>query len=285
MLKIGSHVSFKSPSYLVGAVEESINNGANTMMIYLGPPQSARRVDKEKFNKEQYLKNYSHFIKPNDVIVHAPYILNLANPEKSQFAKQFLIEEIQRMDYLGFKYLVLHPGASLDYDREVAINELIKNLKNVLDSTKNSNVEIVLETMSGKGSEIGKTLEEIAQLVIGINDPRVGVCLDTCHLWDAGYNLEKDFETQNLTNDFFNKLEKLNLINLIKVIHLNDSKNSLNSHKDRHENLGQGAISLKALINFANHPRFDNIPVILETPFKEGIYKQEIALIKKNNKI
>ena len=279
MLKIGSHIPFKSPNYLVDSVKETINNGANVMMIYLGAPQNSKRVSIEKYNLEQYQKKFNQIIKPEDIIVHAPYIINLANKEKENFAKQFLIEEIKRMNYIGAKYIVLHPGASLKQNVDEAIINLSNNIKDVLKETKD--VEIIIETMSGKGTEIGTSLEQLAKIIELTNEQRVGICLDTCHMWDAGYDIKNDFENNN-GEELFNKLNQLNLLNKIKVIHLNDSKNNIGSHKDRHENIGKGFIGLKALKKFANHPNFDNIPIILETPWVEEkmIYKEEIKMIK-----
>lgn len=279
MLKIGSHIPFKSPNYLIDSVKETINNGANVMMIYLGAPQNSKRVSVEKYNLEQYQKEFNQIIKPEDIIVHAPYIINLANKEKSNFAKQFLIEEIKRMNYIGAKYIVLHPGASLKQNVDEAIINLSNNIKDVLKETKD--VEIIIETMSGKGTEIGTSLEQLAKIIELTNEQRVGICLDTCHMWDAGYDIKNDFENNN-GEELFNKLNQLNLLNKIKVIHLNDSKNNIGSHKDRHENIGKGFIGLEALKKFANHPNFDNIPIILETPWVEEkmIYKEEIKMIK-----
>lgn len=279
MLKIGSHIPFKAPNYLIDSVKETINNGANVMMIYLGAPQNSKRVSVEKYNLEQYQKEFNQIIKPEDIIVHAPYIINLANKEKSNFAKQFLIEEIKRMNYIGAKYIVLHPGASLKQNVDEAIINLSNNIKDVLKETKD--VEIIIETMSGKGTEIGTSLEQLAKIIELTNEQRVGICLDTCHMWDAGYDIKNDFENNN-GEELFNKLNQLNLLNKIKVIHLNDSKNNIGSHKDRHENIGKGFIGLKALKKIANHPNFDNIPIILETPWVEEkmIYKEEIKMIK-----
>ena len=279
MLKIGSHIPFKAPNYLIDSVKETINNGANVMMIYLGAPQNSKRVSIEKYNLEQYQKKFNQIIKPEDIIVHAPYIINLANKEKENFAKQFLIEEIKRMNYIGAKYIVLHPGASLKQNVDEAIINLSNNIKDVLKETKD--VEIIIETMSGKGTEIGTSLEQLAKIIELTNEQRVGICLDTCHMWDAGYDIKNDFENNN-GEELFNKLNQLNLLNKIKVIHLNDSKNNIGSHKDRHENIGKGFIGLKALKKFANHPNFDNIPIILETPWVEEkmIYKEEIKMIK-----
>lgn len=280
MLKIGSHVSFKSPGYMVDSINESIANGANAMMIYLGPPQSAKRVDVNKFNIEQCNKlNLFSQIKKEDIVVHAPYIINPSSFEKSDFAINFLIEEIKRMNFIGLKYLVLHPGSSLKQDINETIKHLSSNLKKILNET--NDVVICIETMAGKGSEVGISLEQLKIIMDNVDSERIAICLDTCHLWDAGYNLKDDFQKNN-GEDFLNKLKELNLIEKVKVIHLNDSKNELGSKKDRHANIGHGFIGLKALKNFAHHNLFQDIPIILETPYidNKSPYKEEIKLIK-----
>ncbi|MDK2819856.1 MAG: deoxyribonuclease IV [Mycoplasmataceae bacterium] len=270
MIKLGSHISFKSPGYLVNSVEEAISYGANTLMIYLGAPQNTKRVTTEKYFYEEYLEKLSKIIPPKDIIIHAPYIVNPSNPEKSEFAIEFLIQEIERMNYIGCKYLVLHPGSSLKFGSELGLKTLIKSIKKILSKTLE--VEIILETMSGKGSEIGSNLLELKQVIEEVNDDRLGICLDTCHLWDAGYDIK------NNLNDFMRKLKNENLLKWVKVIHLNDSKNDLNSHKDRHENIGKGFIGFKALQNFLFHPSLEGVITILETPWVDGkpIYKEEI---------
>lgn len=281
MLKIGSHIPFKSPNYFVDSLKLSIENGANTMMIYLGPPQSTIRIDVNKYQVEKYfeLSNIKGFIKVEDIIVHAPYIINLANFDKAEFSKKFLIEEIERMNYIGLKHLVLHPGAFLKQDINESIAFLAKNIKYVINKTKN--VVISLETMAGKGTEIGTSFNQLKKLVDLIDEERIGICLDTCHMWDSGYDLKNDFLINN-GRELFNILDNLNLTNKINVIHLNDSKNELGSKKDRHENIGKGHIGKEALIKFANHPNFKKIPIILETPWIDNkmIYKEEIKIIK-----
>lgn len=280
MLKIGSHVSFKSPNYLIDSVKESIANGANTMMIYLGPPQNSNRVSIDKYQLDLYFEKYKNIILPQDIIVHAPYIVNLANISKSEWSKQFLIEDIGRMNKIGAKYLVLHPGAYLKQDINESIKHLASNIKEIINKT--NDVEIILETMAGKGTEIGSSLNQMQVLISLIDEDRVGISLDTCHMWDSGIDIKNDFEN-NSGQELLKKLKELNLLSKVKVIHLNDSKNNLFSHKDRHENIGKGFIGQKALINFANHPAFDNIPIILETPYvdNKNLYKEEIAMIKK----
>ena len=275
-MKLGSHISFKAPNYLVGAVEEAISYNANTLMIYLGAPQNTRRAPIEKYKYDEYKEKYSHIIKSEDIIVHAPYIVNPSNPDKAEFAITFLSDEIKRMNYIGAKYLVLHPGASLKFGKEVATQTLIKSLNEILSQT--NDVEIILETMSGKGTELGSTLEELEYVIKKINNPRLGICLDTCHIWDSGYDIK------NNLNEFILKLEKMDLLKWVKVIHLNDSKNNLSSHKDRHENIGKGFIGFKALKEFLYSPKFQEIPMILETPWvnDQPIYKEEIETLKKD---
>ncbi|ENY54212.1 deoxyribonuclease IV [Metamycoplasma alkalescens] len=272
MIKIGSHISFAKPDYLEKAAKESIENGANCMMIYLGPPQTTMRVAKENYHLEQYQALYAKKIKPEDIIVHAPYIVNPSNPAKRSFAVDFLVQEIKRMNYINAKYLVLHPGAHTTYTIKEAKESLICSLKEILAQTKD--VVIVLETMAGNGSNFCNNFEILKEIIDEINSERIQICLDTCHIWDAGYNLKN--------YDAFKKYLKDNdFLKHIKVIHLNDSKNELNSKKDRHANLNQGYIGLETLKKFVFDKDFDNIPIILETPYinNKPPYKEEIAML------
>ena len=273
MKKIGSHISFKAPDYLVGSVIESINNGANTMMIYLGAPQSSRRIDESKYKLEEYIESYSDKISPKDIVIHAPYITNPANPEKQKFAVDFLIRDIERMNYIGAKHLVLHPGAHTKFTRKESIETLINSLITIFDKT--INVEISLETMSGKGTEIGTTFSELKYIIEKVNNKRLNICLDTCHAWDAGIDVT-DYD------ELIKQLKEHDLLKLIKVIHINDSKNKFGAAKDRHENIGKGFIGLKALKKIVNSKEFDNVLMILETPWVDGvpIYDKEIKMLK-----
>ncbi|MDW2933147.1 deoxyribonuclease IV [Mesomycoplasma ovipneumoniae] len=274
MIKIGSHVPFKKPDYLFGAIDISLKNKANTAMIFLGPPQSTMRTQPENYKFEQYVAEFSKQIPPADIVVHAPYILNLANPLKANFSIDFLVKEIEKMNFIGAKFLVLHPGFFTTYTRLEAKNQLVKSLKVILEKTKN--VEILLETMAGKGTEMCSSFEEIVEIIQDLNSERIGVCLDTCHVWDAGYDLKNYAEFQQ-------ELIKTKIINHIKVIHLNDSVNPLGSKKDRHANIDKGFIGLETLQKIVHDPLFDNIPIILETPYVDNkpIYDQEIALLLK----
>lgn len=274
MKKLGSHVSFSAPNYLVGATEEALSYGANAMMIYLGAPQNAKLTPKEKVNLKQYEEKYLKLMPKENILVHAPYIINPASKTKNIFAIDFLINEINLMNYMGLKLLVLHPGAYTEFTREEAKEALVVTLKEVISKTED--VTILLETMAGKGTELGSSLEELKEIIKIVNSPRVAICLDTCHLWDAGYNVN-NFE------DFVLYLEKIEILPLIKAIHINDSKNDLAAHKDRHENLNNGFIKLDTLKKFVNSSYFDDAIKVLETPYVDGkpVYKKEIELLNK----
>ena len=276
MIKLGSHITFNGANkYLLGAVEESIQNKANCMMVYLGAPQNARRVDISNFNIEEYKEKYSEIIKPEDIVVHAPYIVNPASVEKHQFAIDFLVKEIERMNAIGAKYLVLHPGAHTKFTREEAIKTLVNSLKEILSKTKD--VEISLETMAGKGTEIGTSFEELSYIIKEVGSDRVNICLDTCHVWEAGYDI-RDFDL------LINELKKNDLLELVKVIHVNDSKNELGAHKDRHENIGKGHIGIEPLKRIIHSKEFENTICVLETPWVENkpIYDKEIEILLKS---
>ena len=282
MLIIGSHVGYKKDSGLVGSVKEALSYKANTFMFYTGAPQNTIRSSIDLNNvKEAYKLMQENNINKDNVIVHAPYIINLANADENKFnfSCNFLSEELNRVDTFGFKYLVLHPGSHVGQGVETGISNIIKALNLVLDKD-NSSVMILLETMAGKGSEVGRNFEEIKSIIDGVSKKnRIGVCLDTCHLNDASYDL-------NNFDKVLDSFDKLIGIDKIKCIHINDSKNILGSHKDRHENIGKGTIGLDTLLEVINNPKLKDVPKILETPYIEGIapYKEEIALIRNVSK-
>lgn len=280
MLIIGSHVGYKKDTGLVGSVKEALSYNANTFMFYTGAPQNTIR-SKIDLNdvKEAYKLMEEHNISKENIIVHAPYIINLANGDETKFnfSCNFLKEELKRVATFGFKYLVLHPGSHVGCGVEVGLANIIKALNKVL-SEDETEVMILLETMAGKGSELGKNFAELKEIIDGVNkSDRLGICLDTCHLNDAGYDLT-NFSL--VLNDF----DKTIGLDKIKCLHLNDSKNILGSHKDRHENIGKGTIGFETLLNIIKEPKLDNIPKILETPYIEGRapYKEEIELIRSN---
>lgn len=280
MVKIGSHVSLSGKKMLLGSVEESLENGANCLMVYTGAPQNTKRRPIDEFRvdeaKELLAKNN---ISMDDVIIHAPYIINLANttkPEVFELAVDFLRQEIKRVEEIGAKYIVLHPGAHVGAGEEAGLDQIIKGLDMVL--TKDQTPIICLETMAGKGSELGTSFEQLAYIINNVKlSDKLGVCLDTCHINDAGYD-ETDFDK------ILDEFDKIIGLNLLKVIHVNDSKNPIASHKDRHANIGYGTIGFDKLIKIIYNPRIKDLCKILETPFvndrKDSPYKQEIAMIK-----
>ncbi len=282
MLIIGSHVGYKKDLGLVGSVMEALSYKANTFMFYTGAPQNTIRssIDLDNVSRALTLMNDNNIDKDN-IIVHAPYIINLANSDehKFNFSCNFLAEELKRVNTFGFKYLVLHPGSHVGLGVDVGISNVIKALNIVLDND-NSNVLILLETMAGKGSELGRSFEELKAIIDGISKKdRIGVCLDTCHLHDAGYDLTN-------FDDVLDSFDKLIGIDKIKCIHINDSKNLISSHKDRHENIGKGTIGIDTLMKVVDSPKLKDVPKILETPYIDGIapYKEEIELIRSLSK-
>ena len=274
MLLIGSHVNYNSKTQLLGATEDAVSYGATTFMFYTGAPQNTVRsnIDNNLTEKAKHLMKENN-IDIQKVIVHAPYIINLANGEKLEFAINFLKQEIKRVEQLGVKYMVLHPGSHVGLGREIGLNNIVTGLNEVL---KDSNIIILLETMAGKGTELGTSVDEIKYLIDNTKyKDKIGICLDTCHLNDSGYDMNKFDE---LLDEFDKKIG----LDYIKCIHINDSKNPISSHKDRHENLGYGTIGFDALINIIYNKRLENIPKILETPYieKKPPYKEEIENIK-----
>ena len=278
MLIIGSHVGYKKDSGLVGSVKEALSYNANTFMFYTGAPQNTKRlpIDLEKVKEADQLMKDNKIAKEN-VIVHAPYIINLATDdlEKREFSCNFLKEEIKRVETLGFSYLVLHPGSHVGAGTDKGIQNIADSLNKIID--KDTKVVILLETMAGKGTEVGKNFEELESIISKIKQKEnIGVCLDTCHINDAGYDL-------NYFDKVLDSFDKIIGLDKLKCIHVNDSKNIIGSHKDRHENIGYGHIGFDNLINIIYNKRLDNIPKILETPYIDKTYppyKYEIEMIK-----
>ena len=275
-LIIGSHVSYKNDTGLVGSVKEALEYGANTFMFYTGAPQNTRRGNIDRDNiKEAYKLMNDNGIDVDNVVVHAPYIVNLCNDEKFDFSVSFLKGEMDRCKEFGVKYMVLHPGSSVGLEREYAINNIIRGLNIILEGDYDT--VICLETMAGKGTEVGYRFEEIKTIIDGVNKRNnIGVCMDTCHIHDAGYDLS-DFDG---VLDLFDKVIGLSYL---KVMHINDSKNERGARKDRHENIGFGYIGFDRLINVIYNNRLEGIPMILETPYVEKEYppyREEIEMIR-----
>lgn len=278
MLWIGSHVSFHKDTQLLGSLEEALKYGCNTFMFYTGAPQNTTRFPiSTDLTLAALMKMKELGLDYQKVMVHAPYIINLANPDadKYAFSYRFLKEELDRCEELGIRNLVLHPGSHVATTLDSGIYHITQALDQLL--LQESHVTILLETMAGKGNEVGKTLEEIKRMIDGISTKeRIGVCLDTCHLHDAGYDLS-DFDL------FLKHFDEVIGLTYLKCIHINDSKNIRSSHKDRHENIGLGNIGFDTLIKIIYHPLLTEIPKILETPYvdkKYPPYKEEITMIK-----
>ena len=279
MLLIGSHVSFDKKDQLVKSTKEAISYNATTFMFYTGAPQNTNRskIDIEKTKEAVKLMNENN-IDYSQVIVHAPYIINLANINNIDFSIHFLVEELARCNELGIDKVVLHPGSHVGLGIDKGIENIIFGLNKVFDLSQN-NVKILLETMAGKGSEIGSNIDELEKIIDGItNKERIGICLDTCHLNDAGYDLTKFDELLTIID---------NKIGLDKVmcIHIKDSKNQIASHKDRHENIGLGTIGFETLNSIVHNPKLSKIPKILETPYVDKEYppyKYEIEMLREN---
>lgn len=280
---IGSHVSFTKQTGLLGSIKEAVSYKANTFMFYTGAPQNTNRasIDIEiTAMAHQALKEEG--IEKENIIVHAPYIINLANADNADFSTRFLKQEIERVEMLGFTKLVLHPGSHVGKGTEVGIKNIISALNKVVDGQ--TKVDILLETMAGKGSECGKTFEEINEIIKGVrHNEKIKVCLDTCHLSDAGYDLTHFDE---ILKEFDEKIG----IDKIACVHINDSLNEKGSHKDRHANFGFGKIGFDTLLQIVYHPLLEKVPKILETPYipktedsKEKIYppyRFEIEMIR-----
>ncbi|MBM7554747.1 deoxyribonuclease IV [Thalassobacillus pellis] len=282
MLKIGSHVSMKGKKMLLGASEEAASYQANTFMIYTGAPQNTRRRPIEELNIEAG-REHMEANEINDIVVHAPYIINVGNttkPETFQLGVDFLKNEIIRTEALGAAQIVLHPGSHVGAGADMGIDKIINGLNEVLH--KDQKVQIALETMAGKGSECGRTFDELAKIIDGVDlDEKLSVCLDTCHIHDAGYDVVNDFD------GVLNEFDKIIGLDRLKVIHVNDSKNERGARKDRHENIGFGHIGFDALSYVVHHPQLEDLPKVLETPYvgedkknKKPPYRFEIEMLK-----
>ncbi|MBE5927960.1 MAG: deoxyribonuclease IV [Lachnospiraceae bacterium] len=280
---LGSHVGMSGKEMFAGSVKEALSYGANTFMVYTGAPQNTRRKSIDELNiPAAHLLMKEHGI--DTFIVHAPYIINLGNPineDTYKLAVDFLAIEIERTAAMGSQTLVLHPGSHVGEGVEAGLSRIIDGLNSVL--TADTTVNIALETMAGKGSEIGRTFEELKAIFDGVKyNDKLRVCFDTCHVNDAGYDIVNNFD------EVVAEFDKVLGIDKIAAIHINDSKNELNAHKDRHENFGFGNLGFDALLNVINYPAFENVPKILETPYVPSPdnkktfapYGHEIAMIK-----
>ena len=278
-LLIGSHVGMNGPDYYLGSVKEAISYGSTTFMFYTGAPQNSYRKPLEDLKIEEGRKLLrEQGFDENKIIVHAPYIINAANKNRTDLLDlsiKTIINELRRTYAFGAKILVLHPGNHLGLGAEEAIKTLAESLDQVF-AQDGTDVRIAIETMAGKGSEIGTCFEDVRKILDLCKYPeRLGVCLDTCHVHDAGYDV-------NEVDDLLAEFDRIIGLDRLLVVHVNDSKNIRGAHKDRHENLGYGEIGFEALCKLANHPLLRNIPKILETPYinEKAPYSDEIRMLR-----
>lgn len=284
MIKLGSHVGMSGKDMFLNSAKEAVSYGANTFMVYTGAPQNTRRKEISELNIPaawDYMREHGI----EEFIVHAPYIINLGNavkPETYQLAVDFLALEIERTQAMGSHTLILHPGSHVGEGVDVGIKQIVQGLNQVL--TADIPCQIVLETMAGKGSEIGRNFEELARIYDGVvHSDKLRVCFDTCHTHDAGYDIVNDFD------GVIEQFDRLIGRDQIAVFHINDSKNVRGAGKDRHANLGQGEIGFEPIYRIVHHPEFVHVPKILETPYIPDAddtkkswppYKEEIARLK-----
>lgn len=284
MLKLGCHVGMSGKDMMLGSVKDAVTFGANTFMLYTGAPQNTRRknISELKIQEAHELMEQNGI---EELIVHAPYIINLANtvnPATYEIAVEFLAKEIERAAAMGSQTIVLHPGSHVGEGVDKGIASIVKGLNEVL--TADTECHIALETMAGKGSEIGRNFEELARIYDGVQySDKLRVCFDTCHTSDAGYDIINDFD------GVMEKFDRLIGKDQIAVFHMNDSKNEPGAAKDRHENFGFGKIGFEPLMYIMNHPDFMEVPKILESPYikdpensKKSYepFKREIAMIR-----
>lgn len=279
---IGSHVSMSGKDMLLGSAQEAASYGSNVFMIYTGAPQNTRRKDVSLFRLEE-ARQFMGEHNIQFLTVHAPYIINLGNIIKEgyfEFATEFLRQEIQRVEYIGAKQVTMHPGAHVGQGVDRGLAQIVRGLNEVL--TGEQTVQIALETMAGKGTEIGRNFEELARIIDGVtHNEKLSITFDTCHVHDAGYDLVNDLD------GVLNEFDHIIGLDRLKVLHINDSKNPINSRKDRHANIGEGAIGYDALKRIVHHPQLMHVPKILETPWikldekkKVAPYRHEIQMLK-----
>ncbi|EGG34303.1 MULTISPECIES: deoxyribonuclease IV [Paenibacillus] len=279
---IGSHVSMGGKEMLLKASKEAASYGANTFLVYTGAPQNTKRKPISDYNiSEGHLHMKMHGI--SNIIVHAPFLVNLANSVNNQVFSHsiaFMHDEIERTRALGSKQIVMHPGSHVGVGLEKGLNKIIEGLNEVL--TRDDKVQVSLETMAGKGTECGYRFEELARIIDGVTyNESLSICLDTCHIHDAGYDIINDFD------GVLDQFDRIIGLERLKVLHINDSKNERGSRKDRHENIGHGFIGLRSLDYIVHHPQLSELPKLLETPsigpikYKNPPYKHEIALLRR----
>ena len=277
-LILGRHCLVKAPDFLLGAVQEALRYRANSLMVYSGAPQNSFRRPLTELKITEFKKKLvANNIDINNVVVHGPYILNLANTldeNKFQWSVEFLKKEVARMEEIGLKTIVLHPGSALSADPKKALDQVAKGLNLVLNES--SNIKIALETMCQRGGEVGGTFEQLRYIIDRVEKKeRIVICWDTCHLYSVGYDIRNNLE--GVIKEFEEKIG----LDKLWVIHVNDSVFEIGENKDRHENIGYGKIGLEALKKIVWHPKFNGVIKILKTPRKKECYREEIKALKK----
>lgn len=272
MLVIGPHISI-AKGY-GKAAEVAVQIGANTFQFFSRNPRggNAKAFDEKDIAKFQKIRQEYNF---GPLLAHAPYTMNLAAAKDDvyEFGKKVIKEDIERMDYLGIEYMCFHPGSHVGSGEEVGIEKIANALNEAIKGDEK--ITILLETMSGKGSEIGFKFEQIKQIIDKVNyNEKLGVCLDTCHIFSAGYDIVNELDKVLDEFDSIIGLEKL------KAVHLNDSMMPFGDKKDRHEVIGEGKIGLEAIMDFMTNPRLSHLPFFLETPLEDEGHKREIKMIK-----
>lgn len=272
MLNIGCHLSASKGYMHMG--EEAKSIGANTFQFFTRNPRGGKAKDID----ENDVKNFLEFMKENSfakILAHAPYTLNACSKDEHtrEFALTIMADDLKRMEYTPNQLYNFHPGSHVGQGVDTGIDFIVKQLNTVL--TKDMTTTVLLETMAGKGSEVGRTFEELKAILDGVElDNKMGVCMDTCHIYDAGYDIVNDLD------GVLDKFDAVIGLDRLKAIHMNDSKNPFKSHKDRHEKIGEGYIGFGTMVKVINNPRLKGIPILLETPNELDGYAKEIKMLK-----
>lgn len=272
MIVIGPHISIAKG--FSKAAQSAVDMGANTFQFFSRNPRggNAKAFDEKDIMKFQEIRKDNKF---GPLLAHAPYTMNLAGVKEEvyEFGRKVIKEDIERMDSLGIEFMCFHPGSHVGSGVEVGIDKIASALNEAI--TGKENITVLLETMSGKGSEIGFTFEQIREIIDKVeHDEKIGVCLDTCHIFSAGYDIVNDLDS------VIDKFDKIIGLEKLKAVHLNDSMMPFESKKDRHACIGEGEIGLDAIIRFITHPKLKHLPFYLETPLEDEGHKREILMIK-----
>lgn len=272
MLNIGCHLSASKGYYNMG--KEAVSIGANTFQFFTRNPRGgkAKEVDIKDVEKFLNLAKENNFCK---ILAHAPYTINVCSADENirKFGIDTMKDDLKNLEFVPGNMYNFHPGSHVGQGEEIGIKLIIEALNDVLN--ENQQTTVLLETMAGKGTEVGKTFEQLKQIIDGVDlKDKLGVCLDTCHVYDAGYDIVNDLD------GVLNKFDTIIGLDKLKAIHLNDDKNPFGSHKDRHEKIGEGSIGIEAFEKIINHPKLRNLLFYLETPNELDGYAKEIALLK-----